>query len=549
MLTATLCLYIIAVVAESATFVGHVPQNTNLSSNDSIVSSLSAAQQSALSLRNGSLVLMINNTHPLWSTETMAGDRATFTAQGQLILYDEHDAQIWLSHTMQGADSNETHQLAVVAECAYIANSKMYVSWNTHTDGCDAYPVTGSYIACAAHFLPWVAIHLSCITDASSSQWTAYSWTVSPSPLGDAIASSAVGFDADSDDFYILGGQSAAPRSGDDFSLEGREWLIADNTFDFDRNSAAVGVSEDGTIYLIGGNSDQLDSASNYKYVQRLQDGEWENLGAMLSYRCWGANNIYTQLADMLYFIANDDASTYSLLKRFDLNIGEEDDSFEVVVDEIKWSCLVSWHSFLHVIGGKDTTTSAALGKTRVYDLGAGIWIDDAVGPVLNTARWGPACAVNNDKIYVLGGETQGVFLDTVEYTTVNMTSGWTVLNDRLDVAIQCFKVVVYGDFLITIGGVTASWSKNVADHFIVDTVQNTVTVSGELDIAMRDVAILLIGNVLLAFGGMTDGRITDTRYLNLGLSVSVRDRIIIWNTQCTAKDVLSLCLTRRPGT
>ena len=82
----------------------------------------------------------------------MAGDRVAFTAQGQLILYDEHDAQIWMSHTMQGADSNETYQLAVVAECAYIANSKMYVSWITDTDGCDAYPVTGSYIACAALF-------------------------------------------------------------------------------------------------------------------------------------------------------------------------------------------------------------------------------------------------------------------------------------------------------------------------------------------------------------------------------------------------------------
>lgn len=54
---------------------------------------------------------------------------------------------------MQGMGINETYQLSVVAECAYIANSKMFVSWNTDTDGCDAYPVTGLYITCAAAFL------------------------------------------------------------------------------------------------------------------------------------------------------------------------------------------------------------------------------------------------------------------------------------------------------------------------------------------------------------------------------------------------------------
>ena len=144
---ATLCVCTLAVVAESTTFAGHVPQNTNLATNDSIISSLSAEQQTALSLRNGNLVLMLNGTRSLWSTQTMAGDRATFTSQGQLIVYDEFDAQIWLSHTMQGAGNNDTYQLVVVAECAYIVNSKMYVSWNTETDGCDAYPVTGSYIA------------------------------------------------------------------------------------------------------------------------------------------------------------------------------------------------------------------------------------------------------------------------------------------------------------------------------------------------------------------------------------------------------------------
>ena len=44
---------------------------------------------------------------------------------------------------MHGAvDTKDTHRLVVAAESAYIANAKMYVSWNTRTDDCDAYPAT-----------------------------------------------------------------------------------------------------------------------------------------------------------------------------------------------------------------------------------------------------------------------------------------------------------------------------------------------------------------------------------------------------------------------
>ena len=59
-----------------------------------------------------------------------------------------------------------------------------------------------------------------------------------------------------------------------------------------------------------------------------------------------------------------------------------------------------------------------------MYDLDAGSWLDETVSPVLNNARYKQACAVNNDKIYVLGGKAQGEeMLDSVEYTNANMTS------------------------------------------------------------------------------------------------------------------------------
>ena len=98
--------------------------------------------------------------------------------------------------------------------------------------------------------------------------------------------------------------------------------------------------------------------------------------------------------------------------------------------------------------------------------------------------------------------------LDTVEWTHSNMTNGWTEMDDRLGLAINIFKPVVYGDFIITVGGHTGSG--NVADHFIVDAVENTIAVSGELDVAMREMATLLIGDVLLVFGGY-DSRTHDT--------------------------------------
>ena len=305
--------------------------------------------------------------------------------------------------------------------------------------------------------------------------------------------------------------------------------MIAENSFDYNRAGAVAGVSEDGTVYFIGGassdlnsgvSSDFTDSMSKLRYVQRLQGGEWTNLGAMLSYTCAGGYNMYTQIADMLYFIANDDASTYSLLKRFDLDIGEETDSFEVDVGAIKYSCLVSWRSFLYVIGGQDTTTGDTLGETSVYDLDSESWLDEAVVPALKTGRRFPACAVNNDKIYVIGGKPASGQLDTVEYTHADMANEWILMNDALGIAMNSIKAVVYGDFIITVGGWTGY--QNVADHFIVDTVQNTVTVSGALDVAMRATTTLLIGDVLLALGGYTNGPLADTRYMNLGLSVFV---------------------------
>ena len=146
MLTVTLCVYMLAVIAESTTFVDHLPQNTDLSINDSIVASQSGAQETTMSLRNGNLVLMIDDSFSLWSSEleTPAGHRSVLTSHGQLLLFAESDAQIWHSHTMQAQGTNETYQLVVVAECAYIVNSKLLVSWNTDTDGCDAHPITGS---------------------------------------------------------------------------------------------------------------------------------------------------------------------------------------------------------------------------------------------------------------------------------------------------------------------------------------------------------------------------------------------------------------------
>ena len=152
-----------------------------------------------------------------------------------------------------------------------------------------------------------------------------------------------------------------------------------------------------------------------------------------------------------------------------------------------------------------------------MYDLDAGSWLDEAVGPDLNTARNDPTCAVNTDKIYVIGGRGDPGLLDTVEFTNASMTHEWAVLSERLGFTMEAFNVVVYGDFLITIGGWTGSQS--VAEHFIIDVVQNTITVSGEIDVPLHRAVPLVYSDLLLLFGGHSDGVgvQSDIRYLNIG--------------------------------
>lgn len=311
-----------------------------------------------------------------------------------------------------------------------------------------------------------------------------------------------MGYDANSGKFYILGGQTAAPRSGDDFSMEGRAWQIADNALPFARNAGLVGVSDDGTIYLLHGDASAI-----------LQDGEWHDVGAILSFHDDRYNDKFgVQHGGALYYRGFDD----SIIDRFDLQAGEQDSSFEIDTVELYHFCLASWRSYLYVIGGRDTTTNDYSGKTMVYDLDAHEWLDEAVGPVLNIPRSWQACAVNNDKLYTLGGIGPDSRLDTVEFTHANMTNEWTVLSDRLGVEMASIQVVVYGDFIITVGAWSPSFG-NVAQLYIIDTVAHTVTADGQLDTAIRSAAPLMYGDMLLVFGGYASKSLDETRYLNLG--------------------------------
>ena len=120
----------------------HVSGNTSLDSGDSIESTSSPTTHLSLTA-DGQLALYQNESDVLWSTGTNDGHHAAFTVDGELLLYDEANEQIWQSHVMTPDDDDDTYMLVVITDCAYVISDKFYVSWNTGTDGCGAYPVTG----------------------------------------------------------------------------------------------------------------------------------------------------------------------------------------------------------------------------------------------------------------------------------------------------------------------------------------------------------------------------------------------------------------------
>ena len=100
--------------------------------------------------------------------------------------------------------------------------------------------------------------------------------------------------------------------------------------------------------------------------------------------------------------------------------------------------------------------------------------------------------------------------------TSVDLTTDWALMSDKLNSQLRIFNSIAYGDFIIKVGGYDQVNGRDVVEHNIIGTVTHTSVLSGQLDLGL----CLAAPHSTCCLSNTTSWTPNaDTRYLNLGLS------------------------------
>eukprot|EP01083_Nonionella_stella_P248849 861108_1 len=169
--------------------------------------------------------------------------------------------------------------------------------------------------------------------------------------------------------------------------------------------------------------------------------------------------------------------------------------------------CLTSTSGFLIVI---------SLNYCQIYDINNDEWLSGV--PSLTKGQKNTACAVVNDKVYVIGGkDSDGVKLKSIQELDVSTLPTTTDLswNDfpcSLGTARTGLRAAIRGTDIYVMGGFLGD-SIRSQDVDIIDTFNRECHISDPLAFGTSYAASIIVNDVLYTFGGTDDAAVLRKEY------------------------------------
>ena len=295
-------------------------------------------------------------------------------------------------------------------------------------------------------------------------------------------------------------------------------WNISSTVLPTVNYDQAVGYYNN-TIFLLGGNDGYDNRWTIIEYD--INNDQFTTLTDSLPTYILGTNTKYfTQIENILYIQKYYDIEaafyTFDLKTKIftTLNI-----TFPSSLQN-SGNCITSQSGFIFVVGGLDYPIYSD--ELNIYNTYNNSWLSPSL-PTLKTARYGLACAINNHKLYAIGGSWDYGILTRDETPTLNTIERLYMGENLADIYSQQWQYIdnlpqertsaralVYGNDILVIGGTNASWIDNdtccVSTAFkqiiVIDTVTDSVSVGGNLKHEVFRAASIIVNGKGYVFGG-----------------------------------------------
>jgi N-acetylneuraminic acid mutarotase len=187
----------------------------------------------------------------------------------------------------------------------------------------------------------------------------------------------------------------------------------------------------------------------------------------------------------------------------------------------------VVYNGFMYLLGGNTGSVTTSVQLATIGSNGTLTWSGTSPGD-LNTARAGHFAMAYNGYMYVVGGfNSGGAQINTVEYATINTTTGALTWNGsspgNFTTARSDFGGVVYNNYMYIVGGIDSGGAKLGTVEYATIKADGTLTwtTTGSLTTARGYLASVAYNGYLYALGGFdaSNNKLATVEYASISTS------------------------------
>eukprot|EP01084_Bolivina_argentea_P081061 146805_1 len=288
-------------------------------------------------------------------------------------------------------------------------------------------------------------------------------------------------------------------------------WVYGSGSLPRQSDGMAVGYDADSNkIWLLGGNVQKAQNQTQLISFQ-IKNNAFVDHGLYYFNKNIdsGINDYYTQLNDYLYMISGGTS-----IQRFNVKTMVFDIVSTTIPKATCCACLTS----LDVNGGY----LFVFGQSKVmqiYDISRNLWLLSV--PAMNSDRHGySTCVVHKDtsQLYMIGSHNVEV-LNISDLANILIEPWQSFGSIGGSYGIVWMRSIIYGNDILTIGGAwyhDSEYWKYITDIYVIDTLTNTLTINGNTNRGLSSVSAIVVNSRAYMFGGSNNAYTEDgTLYVN----------------------------------
>ena len=260
--------------------------------------------------------------------------------------------------------------------------------------------------------------------------------------------------------------------------------------------------------YLIGGCIDRDQCNVNIMQLYRAKTAEWEYSMLSNSTVIYGIGQTFTTLNEVIYFNINGNIGSYDMRNEI-YNYPFK----SLLLRDINEACTTSDSDKLYFIGGINTgDNNIESNEFQIYNILNDSW--NVNTPRINIPRYYSTCNTLQDTIYIIGGATTTIALDTIECINTDLLDKWEVLSSKLTIKRAKHRSIVYDNLIVIIAGEDINGNA-LKDITMFDTITGNVFENGmkPLNIERIGANAMYDGNRIFVFGGLNSNGIAQNNW------------------------------------